>query len=65
MKNIICRIFGHKQPNYKRTDCLMWCKRCKGLVGRVGTKEVAEFLEVPWIKSREEEEYEANEQTKN
>ena len=36
MKKIICKLFGHKEPNYKRAGCFMYCKRCKELLGLVG-----------------------------
>ena len=36
IRKLICKLFGHKKPNYRRDGCFMWCKRCGGLIAIVG-----------------------------
>ena len=48
---IICLIFGHKPPNYKRAGCFVYCKRCKKTLELVGSFYGVKFIEINEVKS--------------
>jgi len=45
LNRLVCRIIGHKYPNYKRDGCFMRCKRCGELIGIVATLYGVKFVE--------------------
>jgi len=45
MKKLICKIFGHKKPRYKRVGTFMRCKRCGDIIGLVGNLYGVSFVD--------------------